>query len=252
MKKVILSLLIIIFLVSCQDGEKYSEIVVKDNQIEFDGIYYDVQSVLEMTYEYNVKDQVAKTVLKFNDETSTSEFYYDNDLLVEEKRISPHMTNHVYYEYDDGRKVKQTFVSDAGNLITEFEYEEDKRKITFYDTDGSISHYNEGFVDEDGNIIDFVSYDKNDVQSSHTVNTFEENLMIRSVSETVDGTSFKSYYEYDKFGNKTFAYRVRFSEDILMYLDFYEYEYKKDLIVHMKKYRVQSVIEENQIRSYWD
>lgn len=253
MKKIIIVLIVFIFLIGCDKEITTFDEVIENNQVELDGVKYDIQSIYETKYEYDDEKLIRRSSIYDNQEQYT-EFKYENSLLIEERRYSVNMNSTVLYYYDDEKRKKQiVYQYEQANFVNEFEYDGNTIKIVFKNQDGNIERYNEGFVDEDDNILSFIVYDSGGNKVSSVENTYVDNKLITVIGEDSEGKKITSYYKYNNVGDKIFSYTIHHGEKALMIAEFFEYNYSKnDLPVMMKRYRVQSEISQEHIRDYWN
>jgi|LGVF01.2.fsa_nt_gb hypothetical protein len=255
MNKIVMLLILSLSLVGCQkDITTFKEVIV-DDQVEMDGITYDIKSIRETTFEYDNKGNMIKRYSKYDDQEQHTEFTYKKNLLVEERRFSfDRLSSTIYYTYEDDRKVKTEikYPNDFSH-ITLFTYDGINRKIEFIDTEGNLTHYNEGYVDEMGNLLTWIGYDAEGNLTGESENFYENNRLIRTISKTNEGNIITHYYEYNTMGDKIFWYMVHQREDAYLNVNFYEYEYnKKDKPIKIIQYSVYTPVELENTRDYWD
>jgi uncharacterized protein YcfL len=254
MKKIGLLLILLLTLVGCQKEVTTFNETILDDKVEIDGITYDIKSIRENTYKYDKNGNLIRRDSVYDDQVQHTEFLYDNDLLIEEKRSSLNgMNSTVYYTYVEDRKTREEIKYESGIILTTlFTYEGQNMKIEFWDDEGKINHYNKGVLDEQDNLLRWTGYDHEENITVHSENFYENNQLIRSISEGVDGKIVTHYYEYNNLGDKIFWYGVRQGKEPYLIVNFYEYEYNKDdLPIAMKQYSIYSPISEEHIRDYW-
>jgi len=253
MKRVVTVLIFLILLLGCQKEITSFDEVIDNNQVELDGVKYEIQSVDETTYEYDDDKMIRSSSTHDNHEQYT-DFKYENNLLIEENRYSENMNSTVSYYYDEKERKKQIIYQyEHGNFVNEFEYDDNYRKIIFKDQDGVIVRYNEGFADENNNILSYIIYDSEGNKTASVGNTYKDSKLITTIGEDSEGKKVTSYYKYNNLDDKIFSYTIHHGEEPLMIVEFFEYKYNNDdLPIMMRRYRVQSVVSQEVIRDYWE
>ncbi|MBI9011538.1 MAG: hypothetical protein JEZ08_04850 [Clostridiales bacterium] len=254
MRKKIIIFILLATLIGCQSKVTTFNEVIKDGKVEMDGIEYDIRSVTELTNEYDRNDNLIRRDSKYDDTEQYTEFVYDGDLLIEEKRFSSHQDSTVLYHYDEyDREIKIEYVYKIGTLTTEFKYDGTTKRLISKNMDGSIQQVQEAIIDDQSNILSFKSYDADGNLHATSENTYVNNKLVSSVSIDSEGKKVTNYYEYNNFGDRIFWYTIHHLDEPIMMAHFFEYVYNKDsLPISVKIHRVQSIIEKDEIRDYWE
>lgn len=254
MRKTFIVFILLATLIGCQSKVTTFDEVIKDGKVEMDSVEYDIRSVTEITYDYDENDNLIRRDSKYDNKGQYTEFSYDGDLLIEEKRFSYHQDSTVLYHYDEyDREIMKEYVYEIGTLTIEIEYNGAIVRTISKDMYGNIQEVKEAITDDQGNILSLKSYDLDGNLRASLENTYEKNNLVSSVFIPVGGKKIKSYYEYNNLGDKIFEYIIHRLDEPVMMAQFYEYVYNNDSLPTLVKiYNVQSIIEKDKIRDYWE
>lgn len=247
-------LIVLVPLIGCQKKITTFDEIIANDKVEIDGTTYNITSTNENYYEYDVNDNVISMKSIYGNKVQTIEFMYEDNLLVKEKRYSSLNSDILYYYNTNNKLIKTEQVTDDGlKIITEYSYNENKKKTIHRNSNGDIEFYSEATVDEKGNVLTYTSYDASGNKKSFGRNFYENDQLITSINETVDGDKVTHYYEYNNIGDKIFWYVIHHGEKPRMNVAFFEYEYNENYLpIKTKIYKVNSFITPDKIRNYWE
>ena len=184
MKKIILAILSVLCLVSCNQSEK-------KNDLTEENLKGKVKSITENTYEAVDKfGQIEK-----------------GDVLVDSSAVYTDDGHFKIYN-EKGNKIEENYYNSNGSLIYKntYKYDEKGNKIeeNYYNSNGRLYSKTTYKYDEKGNIIEKNNYDSNDLFNKTTYKYDEKGNTIEINNYNSDGRLDSKYtykYKYDKNNN---------------------------------------------------
>jgi antitoxin component YwqK of YwqJK toxin-antitoxin module len=265
-KKLLLGLVLLILLTSCEQGnhdnvessptheiKTYKE-VIKDGKVEIDGISYDIQSVTKITNTYDDNENIIEKITANDNSETRIELLYENNKVIEDRGYSNRKLRFTtYYYYEDNLLIKKKTVHESGlETSIEYSYEDKTEMQTHYNSDSSISFISTAYLDDDGNILKNSIANVDGEVTGTTTFYYENELLIKGIREK-EGKKIASFnYEYNKFGDKILEYNILSGiKDNVLIAMLYDIEYDENLLPKtVTIYRVQSLIAEEDIRDY--
>ena len=215
---------------------------------------YDIKSVTKTTNTYDDNDNIIERVTKNDNFEGRIEYIYENNQLIEDRKYSNNeLSTTTYYYYENDLLIKIKTVTRGGlEVVIEHSYGDKTETQTHYNSHGGISFITKAYLDADGKILKgIITTAEGKVTDTSTFH-YENDLLVRGVREH-DGGAIKTFnYEYNNIGDKIMEYNI-FSDgkNNLLLAMFYDYKYNQDLLPEtVTIYRVQSKIEEKDIREY--
>lgn len=246
-----------LLLMGCQNKITTFDEIIESDKVTIDGIKYDIMSVHEISYEYDDNRNIIKKSINDNQKGQYSEYHieyrYDNDVLIKEKiYLSNTLDSTIYYFYEGEKLIKKENLYENGLVLsTEYVYEGQTKKVTQINDDGEKTYYVEDVLNIQDGVSTLIYYDAEGNITSSEENLYEDNQLISTVAESVDGRLITQHYEYNNIGDKIFWYIVHHDEKPFMMVRLYEYEYNNDMLpINVTEYQVQSPISEENIRKY--
>lgn len=263
MKKLLLGFVFLTILTGCRqsnnsniESSSINEITtykesIKDGKVKIDGISYDIQSVVKLSYTYDNNGNVVEKVFKKDESEMRVDFLYKNNQIIEEKIYSNDaLTLTIYYHYEDGLLIENKTVYKGLEVCTEYSYGDKTRTLTYYNSDGSIDYIATEYLDEDGKMLKGVNTTADGEVICTTTMYYENDLLIKSIRKTNDGAINTFNKEYNNLGDKIMEYKIFSSgNENHLIANFYDIEYNEDLLPKtVINYQVESPISEENIR----
>jgi hypothetical protein len=190
-------------------GHKTHEYDANGNEIKLSS--YDTNGVLKSytEWQYNTKNNPVKMVMyqksgtSFIETTRSSIHYNNNDQISVDsvwfKGTLLHVTR--YYYFADNKNARDSVFNADGSLsgYDVFEYQTNQYTTTSYDSLGQNQGKGISETNNDGKIIKFTWYDKDDIETSHSDYTYDNNgnnITIKSYDANGDELS-STINEYD-------------------------------------------------------
>ena len=210
MEKIILVILSVLCLVSCNQSEK-------KNDLTEENLKGKVKSITENTYEAVDKfGQIEK-----------------GDVLVDSSAVYTDDGRFKIYN-EKGNKIEENYYNSNGSLIYKntYKYDEKGNKIeeNYYNSNGRLYSKTTYKYDEKGNMIEDNFYDSDDgsLIYKNTYKYDEKGNKIEEYHYDEDGKfNYKTTYKYDEKGNKI-EYNDYDSDGRLNSKTTYKYEYDKN------------------------
>ena len=203
MEKIILVILSVLCLVSCNQSEK-------KNDLTEENLKGKVKSITENTYE---------AVDKFG-QIEKGDVLYDRDFSFTIYDKNGNKIEYISYDSDGRLDSKYTYKYDEnGNMIED----------NSYDSDGLYYKYTYKY-DEKGNEIECISYDSDSRLNFKATYKYNEkgNIIEKNYYDSDGRLNFKATYKYDKKGNNI-EYNICYSDGSLDKTTYkYKYEYDKN------------------------
>lgn len=261
-----IALILIVTLIACtpnsnKDSEDSKEITtyeesIENGKVEINGISYDVQYLSKASHTYDDNRNLIKTVYNKDGSEIRSEFLYENDQLIEEKRYANDKLSYtITYYYENDLLVGQTYVSGSGlETRTEYSYSDNNKTktATHYNSDDSIGFIGIEYLDDDGKMLKGVITTEDGEVTATTTMYYENDLLVKSIREKADGAINTYNTEYNNLGDKIKEYNILSNEEEnLLIVNFYDIEYDENLLPKTITYhQVQSKIAAEDIKDY--
>ena len=195
MKKIILAILSVLCLVSCNQSEK-------KNDLTEENLKGKVKSITENTYEAVEKfGQIEK-----------------GDVLVDSSAVYTDDGRFKIYN-EKGNKIEENYYNSNGRLYSKTTYKYDEKgnmiEDNFYDSDdGSLIYKNTYKYDEKGNIIEEYHYDEDGKFNYKNTYKYDEkgNIIEENHYDSNGRLDSKYTYEYDK--NNNWTQRIEYKNTI--------------------------------------
>ena len=195
MKKIILAILSVLCLVSCNQSEK-------KNDLTEENLKGKVKSITENTYEAVEKfGQIEK-----------------GDVLVDSSAVYTDDGRFKIYN-EKGNKIEENYYNSNGRLYSKTTYKYDEKgnmiEDNFYDSDdGSLIYKNTYKYDEKGNIIEEYHYDEDGKFNYKYTYKYDEkgNIIEENHYDSNGRLDSKYTYEYDK--NNNWTQRIEYKNTI--------------------------------------
>ncbi len=248
MKKSIIVMFLFIFLVGCQNEITTFDEIIRDDQVEIDGIEYEIYSVKEESYKYNRKDLKTETDMG----NLKIKYIYDNGLLIQTNNfVNDKNTASVEYHYKAGKLIRQDTISDTLSQYTEYKYDDNLEYAMYYDKDDTLIATIIHIYDDKGMILYRETIWEN--QSNYFTQFYYKEDLLDSKTGYRDDQVHSIYnYEYNNLGDEIMEYRVVYDNEMTtLVVTFTEYEYNnKHLPIKKTIYTVWDSIEEVNIRKF--
>lgn len=261
-----IALIVIVTLIACtpnsnKESKASKEITtykesIENGKVEIDGISYDVQYISKASHTYDDNGNLIKTVYKKDGSEIPSEFLYEKNQLIEEKRYDNDKLSYtITYYYENDLLVGQTIVYESGlQARTDYSYKDNnKTKIaTHYNSDDSIAFIGTEYLDDDGRMLKGVVSTEDGEITATTTMYYENDLLVKSIREKADGTIDTFNTEYNNLGDKIKEYNIISNQgENLLIVNFYDIEYNENLLPETITYhQVQSKIAAEDIKDY--
>jgi len=217
MKKIILAFISIILLTGCSNNSlnissnievtTYDE-VIKGNKVVFDGISYDIQSVLTQTLTYDKHDNLIK-VMK----------YADGDLF-----------STAYHDYKDDQLIKVKQVNEDGSeFISIYSYGDGFMSVSLVISDEEVSSLSTSYMDENDRVLKS-EITENGVVTSTTTYHYEEDELKKMLSYSDEELNTTYNFEYNNIGNMIVRHTIHHNHDDYILVEFFDYEYNDKML----------------------
>ena len=222
MKKLMIVLLILIFLVSCNNNITTFNEKIIDGKVTIDEIEYTINEIIIETYEYDKKGNIISMErISGNNSDYVLESIYENELLMRANLFMNNtLASYWLYTYENEKLVRSEY--HAGEIIqyTDFAYSGDIKETRTIDSNfGLINVFIDEF-DASGKIItrerhnvgssNYIGKEKKEVKSetgnisSLEVNDQEDEKLSLKLSEiTLMGPSLREFFYNDNLLNRT-------------------------------------------------
>ncbi|MBN2795337.1 MAG: hypothetical protein JXR88_08040 [Clostridia bacterium] len=242
MIKKILLLILLITLTSCaqnksMDNKDYDQKVttpsdvIRDGQVKIDEISYDIDEISIMEYIYDENGNILKQLRTSDKGTSTIEYVYVNNVLMEDiKYVNNTLPSSTYYYYENGKLVETRYERNGVELITKYYYVDNIKTIIGLDQEGKALHTIKAYFNESGNIVSSSTVNEHGKVIDSKTYYYENNLLVKVINEEED--VFKSIinYEYNNLGNKIMEYGINYGEADNLFIILYDYEYYSNML----------------------
>lgn len=223
--------------------------IIENGFVEIAGNSYDLYQQSVVNYKYD-----GDNIIEKSDASKRYTYFYDNSLLTKEEIYShDNLIMTIFFTYDEhGRVIKSENVIEKtkDTSYSIISYENNYKKITYYDSNGELSSVGEGELNDKNQIVQFTSKSKNGQTESVSHYKYKDDQVVFYKLSGKNGTLRERYSSYNNQGDPLSVISITFGDKNYLNASYYHYVYDQLKLVQETEYTVQVELDETQLNDF--